>query len=306
MNTRPEYVQFTTADHLLLPGLLYEPLEKTSAAVIHLHGNGSSSVFYDGDKNQRMADSYNGAGIAFFLFNNRGAHYVQKLTRIIGDEQERVLYGTAYEEIKECIFDINGAIQFLSVRGYDTFYLQGHSTGANKVCVYNYYHPQNPVRKYILLAGGDDTGLYHDSMGVVHFKEMLGTSLQKILGGSGRELVPKDLLGFDTLISYASLYDTIDPDGDYNIFPYNEYLNGLRLSSLPLFRHYQSLCKPTMVVYGAVDEYCYGSVPEVLSCLQENTTPGQNVTFLTINDADHGFHGKHTQLAKACTTWLQS
>jgi len=39
-------IQFSTTDHLLLPGLLYEPKQKTKKAAIFLHGNGSASVFY--------------------------------------------------------------------------------------------------------------------------------------------------------------------------------------------------------------------------------------------------------------------
>src|SRR5690606_23085943 len=104
-------------------------------------------------------------GIAYFPFNNRGANLIKSLTKVTENGEERVLYGTTYELIKECIFDINGAIEFLKEKGYEQFYLIGESTGANKIVVYNYYQPTNPVSKYILLSGGDDTGLYYDELG---------------------------------------------------------------------------------------------------------------------------------------------
>ena len=56
-----------------------------------------------------------------------------------GKKEERKRFGMAYEKIKECIEDIDGAISFLKKHGYRKFYLAGASTGANKICVYNFY-----------------------------------------------------------------------------------------------------------------------------------------------------------------------
>lgn len=40
-------VQFESTDRIILPGLLYKPKSKSDKVAIFLHGNGSSSVFYD-------------------------------------------------------------------------------------------------------------------------------------------------------------------------------------------------------------------------------------------------------------------
>mgnify|MGYP001563190287 CR=1 FL=1 len=87
-------VELKTRDGLRLPGLLYEPEHKaTKKVVIFLHGNGSSSAFYHVKYNNTAADVFNRAGISYFAFNNRGAHYIQKLTRKTrGKEKEKVDY----------------------------------------------------------------------------------------------------------------------------------------------------------------------------------------------------------------------
>src|SRR3989344_6428809 len=73
--------EFETDDDLRLPGLLYEPQKKTQKVLIYLHGCGSTSVFYSVSDINIFADALTKAGIAFFPFNNRGAHIVKTLTR---------------------------------------------------------------------------------------------------------------------------------------------------------------------------------------------------------------------------------
>lgn len=295
-------VQFETTDGLLLPGLLFEPKKATKQVAINLHGNGSASVFYSQERAQVFARELTKKDIAFFTFNNRGAHYIKNL-KYADEEKEPVKMGTAYEQIKDCIHDINGAISFLAAQGYETFYLLGHSTGANKICVYNYYQPENKVAKYVLLGGGDDTGILYDWVGGSEkFWQYLKRAKQHIERGMGQKLIPKYML--DMIMSYQSFYDTCNPDGGYNIFPFNEYLNNLQLSQKELFREFKALTKPTQVVYGELDEYCYGDVSEIVAILQQQVTGKENYTFEIISGADHGFDGHEQQVAEVVSSWL--
>lgn len=299
-------VQFKTDDNLLLPGLLYEPVKKTKKVLIYLHGNGSSSVFYKPELMNPLAESLSRIGISFFPFNNRGAHVIKRLDKKNKDgTEERVFYGMAYEIIKECVFDIDGAIEYLLTEGYNEFYLVGSSTGANKICVYNWYRPQNKVSKYILLSGGDDTGLYYSSiLGEKKFSRACTVSKQMIDYGKGTKLAPEYLVGKMNFISYQSLFDTINPDGDYNVFPYYEVLFKKKISHKELFRELKSIFKPTLVVYGEVDDYCYGKVPEIIELLTNQTRRASNFTYQIISGADHGFRGKEPELIKTISSWL--
>ncbi|MBI1961232.1 MAG: hypothetical protein HYS45_00850, partial [Parcubacteria group bacterium] len=151
---KPVLVQMKTADGLTLPGLLYKA-KRSREVAIHLHGNGSSSVFYYDDRQDELVNALSRKGISLMLFNNRGAHYVKRLNVVKQGRTIKKRFGMAYEKIKDCIPDIDGAIGFLRKQGFRTFYLVGESTGANKICVYHYYKPRNKVSKYVLLGGGD-------------------------------------------------------------------------------------------------------------------------------------------------------
>lgn len=224
------------------------------------------------------------------------------MKRIKNGLKEELKLGTAYELIKDCLYDIDGAINYLSNLGYKTFYLMGISTGANKICVYHFYKPKNKITRYILLSGGDDTGLSYQKMGKKKFLFGLKKSRLEIKKGNGVKLIPSSLT--DYLYSYQSLYDTINPDGDYNTFPFNEYLNNLKLSKKPLFKEYKSINKPTLVVYGEFDEYCYGDVPKCVEILKKECPNSKLFTFKIIKDADHGFNGKEKELAEVINRWL--
>lgn len=297
-----QLVEFKSTDHILLPGLLYEPRHKTKKAAIFLHGNGSSSVFYAVKQMNILANYLTQKNISFFSFNNRGAHYIHKLKRIKNGVGEELKLGTAYELIKDCLYDIDGAVNYLSKLGYKVFYLMGESTGANKIVVYHYYKPKNKIEKYVLLSGGDDTGLNYQSMGKKKFHLALKKCQAEIKKSNGAKLVPKYLV--DYLFSYQSLYDTINPEGDYNIFPFNEYMNNLRLSKKPLFREYKTINKPTLVVSGEKDEYCCGNVKRCVEILKKESPNPKLFTFQMIKDADHGFNGKEEELAKIVSQWL--
>lgn len=307
MKNNLRLVQFETSDHLLLPGLLYEPGKKADKVAIYLHGNGSSSIFYGAAEMNTFGKIFNEKKISFFPFNNRGAHWIKKLDNVKNSKQvERVLYGMTYELIKECVYDVDGAVGFLKSLGYKKFYLLGHSTGANKIVVYNFYRPKNKINKYILLSGGDDTGLYFEyefKKNKKKFFQVLNKCKKEIEGGNGRKLVPQYVLE-EPLISYQSLYDTINPDGDYNIFPFNEYMNNLKLSKKPLFKEYKTIDKPTLVIYGENDEYCYGNAQKCVDILKKECPDKKLFTFKAIKGADHGYTEREEDLAKSIVNWL--
>lgn len=296
-----KHLEFPTADGLNLPGLLYEPNKKSDKVAILLHGNGSSSIFYSPERGAIYAKYLNKKGIAYFPFNNRGAHIIKRLTKRADGTEERLNYGCAFELIKECVFDINGAVDFLKTLGYKTFYLIGASTGANKICVYNFYQPKNSVSKYVFIGGGDDSGSIYQEFGKAKFDLVLKKCQEKIKAGKGMDLAPKYWMG---VYSYQSIFDTINPDGDYNTFPYNQVLNKLQISTKEIFREIKSIDKPTLVLYGENDEYCYGKVPEILKFLKKETNNSNNFTYKILPDCDHGFVGKEDLLVKTIVEWL--
>ena len=121
---KPEFIEIKTKDGLTLPGLLCES-GRAKAVAIYLHGNGSSSIFYDFNtgKQRSLGSALNKKKIAILYLNNRGAHIIKKLKIERRGKMIRKPYGMAFEKIKECIPDIDGAVSFLKKRGYRKFYL---------------------------------------------------------------------------------------------------------------------------------------------------------------------------------------
>ncbi|MBU3978207.1 DUF1749 domain-containing protein [Patescibacteria group bacterium] len=292
----PQYIQFPTPDGLSLPGLLFSP-ESTTKAAIYLHGNGGSSAFYAHDFT--LAQELNKNNIAFLHFNNRGAELIKRLTVEKNNKEESKYFGAAYEKIKECIEDIDGAVSFLEQKGYKEIYLIGNSTGANKICVYNYYRPQNKIARYILIAGGDDTGHHYAGLGKDKFYQLLKKAKEKIDEGAGEELICELLPG--EIISWQSFFDVCDPDGDYNVFPFYEAINNTRLSRELLFRHFQSIKKPSLIVYGELDEYSWGDTKRIIEILKKYQP---KFDYKIIPGANHRFQGKKKELTETIINWL--
>ncbi len=248
-------VRFEATDGVGLAGLLYE--SRSPRALIWLHGTGGASVF-ESRRTNLLATELLACGIAFFPFNNRGAHLVRRAGDGLG--------GAAFERIRDCVFDIDGAVRELRRRGYRELYLAGHSTGANKVAVYDRLKPRNRIKRYVLLAGGDDTALMRAT------PAQLTRAREMIRARRGDELMR------DRLMSWRAFYDVANPRGDYNVFA-------------PPWRQIKRIRKPSLYIYGDSDEYA----PDV-AALAENVGP--NAEIVVLEDADHGFTGREGEVGR--------
>ena len=296
-------VRFEATDGVPLAGLLYEPrARRVPPVVIFLHGTGGASVF-ESKRTNPLAETLLSRGIAYFPFNNRGAYLMRRLRARRGRSTRTVGGGMSHELIRDCVPDIDGAIRFLRSRGFKEIYLAGHSTGANKIAVYDSRKDRNIVRGYILIAGGDDTGLMFDQLGRRRFRSTLARARAMIKEGRGDELVPEGIS--DLPLSWKSFYDVANPDGDYNVFPFLEAVQGLGLSRRPLFRHLKGIRKQVLTIYGEDDEYFLHAISRCIETMVEAIGPKENFEFVVVADADHGFSGKEAELGTLIADWIQ-
>jgi len=286
-------VRFDATDGAGLAGLLYEPKRKTARAAIFLHGAGGS---FESKRSNKLAAEFTKNGIAYFPINTRGSYLVRRVGNGLG--------GMSYERVRDAIFDIDGAVRELRRRGYRDLTLIGHSTGANKIAVYDFYKERVPVKRYVLLAGGDDTGMLYDQLGPRRFAATLAKAKAMIRARRGEELVPRSIS--QQPMTWIAWYDMADPDGDYNVFPFLEVMRDVRLGRKPRFRHLRNIRKPTLVLYGENDEFCYGDVPRCVAILAEAFGAKPNVELAIMKDADHGFGGFEEELAEIITTFVSS
>jgi pimeloyl-ACP methyl ester carboxylesterase len=247
-----ELVRFDATDRRRLSGLWFEP-RRAKSVVIWMHGLGGS--IFESDRTNKLAGVFLDRRIAFFPFNNRGAGR----------------YGASVEIIRDCVKDIDGAIREVRRRGYRDITLAGHSTGANKIAVYDHYKKRNPVTRYVLLAGGDDTGGLYRQLGKRRFNALLAKK-----PGSAMEKAARDMAR---------------PNGDYNVFPFDRAIRGRRP-----FRFIRDIRKPSLYVYGENDEFGFDA--ELLAHYV-----GPKAEIVVMRDADHGFHGKEVELATLIADW---
>lgn len=298
-----EFIQLLTTDSLKLPGLLYTPETPTKSVAIWLHGMGDSGMFYNPGRINALGAALTARDIAFLSFNNRGAHNSKPLS--IDGSDEQYPGGTHYELIADCVRDINGAVAFLRERGYERFYLMGHSTGANKICAYDDLATDNPFSAYVLAGPGDDTGLFYSELGDGSFWKALHLAEDLIKAGMPLAIMPEDS-GMHPFSAQSTL-DILNPDGAYNTFPFYESRNA-RLGTKPLFKEYAAITKPTLVIYGEQDEFAHtaGTTRDALGIFKSHTNPAvvERCDFALIPGADHGFHGKQPEFAGTVAKWL--
>jgi pimeloyl-ACP methyl ester carboxylesterase len=105
-------------------------------------------------------------------------------------------------------------------------------------------------------------------------------------------------------MSWQSLLDMYDPQGDYNLFPFHEALSGERLSKRRLFAEFESITKPTLVMYGLQDEYCYGRVRDCVDVLKAHAGQKLRVAYEIIDGADHSFTDQLPVVAAAVAAFF--
>ena len=298
-----EFIQLLSTDKLKLPGLIYTPDKPTKRAAIWLHGMGDNGMFYNPSRINALGEALTDRGITFLSFNNRGAHD-KKILSIDGSD-EQYEGGTHYELIRDCVHDIDGAVAYLRSKKYTELYLIGHSTGANKICVYDQKTAQTPFSKYVLAGPGDDVGGQYTALGESAFSATLALAKERAKSGNPYDVMPIDS-GMHPF-SAQSAYDIMNPNGDYNTFPFYEVATK-RLGSKALFEAYRKIRTPTLVVFGENDEFAgtAGGVSDALIMLEDNTHESiiDDCGFLTIAGADHGFHGTYDRFATSVANWL--
>src|SRR5438874_5095553 len=120
-------VSARTRDGVLLNGVMAEPARGRRAALVWVHGLGSS--FAGGQPLiGALSRRLNAAGVAYLKLDTRGHHVVARAGRRLA--------GAAFERFGESVRDVRAMIDLARRAGYRRVILAGHSTGANKVLHY--------------------------------------------------------------------------------------------------------------------------------------------------------------------------
>lgn len=227
-----EIIEFYADDGIILNGFINKGKGKTDQVLIEIHGM-TSNCFKKREK--IIAKNVENIGIDTICFNNRGSDIAKYIKYKDG---KKVLGGTAYEDVEESYYDINGAIKYALQLGYKKIYLQGHSLGATKIVyTFNKMKKCNNVNlKYvkgiILLSLVD----------IPHFctkfytSEQLDYAIKKEQENNILELMPNNSFVHPISVGTFLKYAKYNKDIDFAKFSEDNYeFEELNCIDVPLF-----------------------------------------------------------------------
>lgn len=283
-----ELVSFETRDGVELEGLLCAPF-KSKTCVVHVHGMTDNFAGLKVVDNMMSAAHKN--NMSFFTFNNRGMGTVTVFQKLRNHLVFRMI-GTSFENFKECLLDIDGALKTLRERGYNKFILSGHSTGCQKITYYQFRRNKRSVLGLILLAPADDLNHQIKMLGKRKYKESLDTARRLVRAGRGKELMPVEHEpSYFSAKRYYELYSPGSVEGE--LFNYE---GKMAVAS--------KIAIPVLSIFGSKEEFAAMAPRKMLNILVQKFEH-KNSAVALIRHADHCFCLHEDEVELAVNKWLK-
>lgn len=279
-------IKIKTLDNLMLKGLIYINEEKNKKILISVHGMATNCMK---KRDEEISKKLKEIKIDVLVFNNRGegiANYIAK------ENGEKILGGTAYEDVEESYNDIVGAINYAISEGYEEIYLMGHSLGSTKT-IYTYNklleNKENKIlekiKGIILLSLVDIPTALRIYLNnrfpqmLTYAKNLEKEKMENILMPEKSFIHP---ISVKTFLKYARDYKNIDfAKYSEKEFEFPE-LNNIKI--------------PLMMRWGTDREMILQKPEELCNMLKEKIN-NSKLDIGYINGANHSYKGKEEELA---------
>ena len=279
-------IKIKTLDNLMLKGLIYINEEKNKKILISVHGMATNCMK---KRDEEISKKLKEIKIDVLVFNNRGegiANYIAK------ENGEKILGGTAYEDVEESYNDIVGAINYAISEGYEEIYLMGHSLGSTKT-IYTYNklleNKENKIlekiKGIILLSLVDIPTALRIYLNnrfpqmLTYAKNLEKEKMENILMPEKSFIHP---ISVKTFLKYARDYMNIDfAKYSEKEFKFPE-LNNIKI--------------PLMMRWGTDREMILQKPEELCNMLKEKIN-NSKLDIGYINGANHSYEGKEEELA---------
>ena len=280
-------VEFKTSDGLMLSGLLSVPKRRPKVGVIHVHGIFSS--FYRSRLAKAFARDFAKKGVALLNIETRGSSTMMGFAKGSGSKLRYFNMGGGVEKFEDCVKDVDAAVRFMKRLGIKRIYLEGISTGAQKITYYAWKRP-GKVRGVILLGAVDDYNLRRKELGRKFRKAVaLARAISK---KDPTGLLPPSYLGVHlTARRFLSFADPKNPEA--RLFNYDRP----RLSELA------SLKIPVLSIFGSREQHAIKPPREMNSIIAMNCSSRLSRQLL-IKGANHSFHGKAEEAGLSILGWI--
>ena len=280
-----------TSDGIELHGILYMPIEKTQRVLLHIHGMGGN--FYENKFIDYLTQTLTDSGIAFCVFNNRGAELVKDFIKI--PENSTVRIGSAYEKFEDCLIDIKTYIDYLEHLGFDNIHLSGHSLGSPKVAYYVSKTGDKRIRSISFISPSDMLGLVRQNK--KSFQEDLTEARKLVENNEGNKLLSRQVWDQYPISAntYLSLFEDNSEASIFNFYNLEDSFEVLKKIKVPVF-----------AIMGRKDDALVVSIEETFSKLKLVLSSCPLVETKILGEATHGYRGYEQLLADEIKKWINA
>jgi pimeloyl-ACP methyl ester carboxylesterase len=273
MSIHTQLCSFKTADNERLHGLLFTPPNQSSdLALLFIHGVAMNfylppfSVF-----GQHLAErGYDG-----FVINTRGHDWIARAGNLTK------FGGSAYENLEDCLFDFDGALEYLMQRDYRRFVLVGHSLGAIKSIIYQGTRRRGDVVGIVSCSAPKQ--FYSERIGrQPAFRETIEKAETLVGEGRGEELLSIAVGATPGIFSARTHLNKYGKDDRNDCRPYAKRLG----------------CPLLAIVGGAEPKFFHEYAQELVAAA------GNNSTCKLVDGGNH-FYNRHTaEIVEIIYQWL--
>lgn len=273
MNYQTEICAFKTADNERLHGALLTPAQtRSDLALVLVHGVAMNfylpPMFAFGQQlSQRAFHS--------FVINTRGHDWISRAGNLTK------FGGSAYENLEDCLADLDGALEFLKQRRYRRFVLIGHSLGAIKSIIYQGTRQRGDIVGIVSCSAPKQ--FYSERIArQPQFRELIKRAEAMVAEGRGEELMSISVGATPGIFSARSHLNKYGKDDRNDCRPYAKLIG----------------CPVLAIVGSAEPPFFHEYAQEIVDAA------GYGSTYRRVDGASH-FYNRHTaEIVEIIAQWL--
>lgn len=285
-------VQTTTADDLVLTGLLNRPGVKND---ICLYIHGFISDFFSHTFVKKLAEASVSKGIAFLAGQTRGTGMHTEILK--SNHLDSKYIGSYYELLEEAYLDIDAWISYLKGLGYSKFILIGHSLGTHKVVRYLFEGTYKADIIKLSLLGPFDKNAYVEKKSEGKWHEYVEAAKALVESGEGLKQIPDTYDDFPmTFQTFYSWYKPSELNEMWDFYRHKDY-------SFPIW---DKVKVPVQIVTGSKDESL--EYPEFFTREEAYEKMKEKITDLDlqiVEGSGHCFVGYEDEIARIIGDFLE-
>jgi pimeloyl-ACP methyl ester carboxylesterase len=273
MNYHTEICTFRTIDHERLHGALLAARDgKADLALLFVHGVAMNfylpPLFTFG---QHLAER----GFHSFVINTRGHDWISRAGNLTK------FGGAAYENLEDCLLDLDSALQFLEQRRYRRFVLIGHSLGAIKSIIYQGTRRRKDVVGVISCSAPKQ--FYSERIArQPQFRELIEKAEAMVAEGRGEELMSVAVGATPGIFSARSHLNKYGKDDRNDCRPYAKRIG----------------CPLLAIAGGGEPPFFHEYAKEIVDAA------GHGSRYRCIDGGNHFYHRHTAEIVEIIASWL--